>query len=46
MVREAHRHPYIETSGKIFLMKIRYRERFINSAGYWYRLLFTVTLLP
>jgi len=46
IIREAHRHPYIETSGKIFLMKLRYRERFINRAGYWYRLLFALTLLP
>jgi len=46
LIREAHRHPYIETSGKIFLMKLRYRERFINRRGYWYRLLFALTLLP
>lgn len=46
LAKEAHRHPYIETLGKMYLMKLRYGQRCCNRAGYCYRLIFTMALMP
>lgn len=42
----AHRHPYIETLGVMYLMKLRYRDSFGSKAGAAWRLLFVYSLLP
>jgi hypothetical protein len=43
---EAHRHPYIETIGVMYLMKLRYRDHFGLRAGSIWRLLFVYVLMP
>ncbi|CAB9514932.1 expressed unknown protein [Seminavis robusta] len=43
---EAHRHPYIEQLGVIYLMKLRYSDDFGNRAGTCWRLLFVYALMP
>ncbi|KAG7372979.1 hypothetical protein IV203_033703 [Nitzschia inconspicua] len=43
---EAHRHPYIEMLGVLYLMKLRYRDSFGSKAGAAWRLLFVYSLLP
>jgi hypothetical protein len=43
---EAHRHPYIETIGVMYLMKLRYRDHFGLRAGSIWRLLFVYALMP
>lgn len=46
LINAAHRHPFVDLVGKIYLLKLRYGERFANRAGYAFRLMFTVALLP
>ena len=46
MFHEAHRHPYIEQLGAIYLMKLRYRDEFGKDAGTNWRLLFIYALMP
>lgn len=43
---EAHRHPYIELLGVMYLMKLRFGTAFGNSAGSTWRLLFVYALFP
>lgn len=43
---EAHRHPYIERIGVMYMMKLRHGERFGNEAGTTWRLLFVYALFP
>lgn len=43
---EAHRHPYLELMGVIYLMKLRYGEHFGNRAGSTWRLIFVYALMP
>jgi len=45
LAHEAHRHPYIETIGLVYLYKLRYQE-FANTAGSTWRILFVMTLFP
>jgi hypothetical protein len=45
-MHEAHRHPYIELLGKIYLLKLRYGTNFGNTAGSCWRLIFVYALLP
>lgn len=42
---DAHRHPYIETLGVIYLLKLRYKL-FASPAGSTWRLLFVMALFP
>lgn len=43
---EAHRHPYIEMLGVMYLMKLRYRNHFGSRSGSCWRLLFVNALFP
>ena len=43
---EAHRHPYIELMGVMYLMKLRYGENFGKRAGSTWRLIFVYALMP
>ena len=43
---EAHRHPYIELLGMVYLMKLRFADDFGNYAGTVWRLLFVYALFP
>lgn len=43
---EAHRHPMLELLGTMYMLKIRYGEKFGNKAGYSFRLIFAVALMP
>jgi len=46
VAHEAHRHPYIEILGTVYLMKLRYSERFGSRSGSAWRLMFVYALLP
>ena len=46
LLHEAHRHPYIEQLGIIYLMKLRYSNDFGKQAGSNWRLLFVYALMP
>lgn len=46
VAHEAHRHPYIEILGTMYLMKLRYAKSFANRAGSAWRLIFVYALLP
>ncbi len=46
LATDAHRHPYIETLGVMYLMKLRYGENFGKTAGSCWRLLFVYALMP
>ncbi|KAL7521007.1 hypothetical protein ACHAWX_005701 [Stephanocyclus meneghinianus] len=43
---EAHRHPYLERIGVMYMMKLRYGDRFGSEAGTSWRLLFVYALFP
>jgi hypothetical protein len=43
---EAHRHPYIELLGCMYLLKLRYGNHFGNRGGSTWRLLFVYALMP
>ena len=46
LIHEAHRHPYIERLGLIYLLKIHHGDAFASRAGCRWRLLFTLALCP
>ena len=43
---EAHRHPFIETLGSMYLMKLKYKGSFMNRAGSKWRELLVIALMP
>ena len=43
---EAHRHPYIETLGVMYLLNLRHRDSFCTLAGSSWRLIFVYVLMP
>ena len=46
LATEAHRHPYIELLGLMYLMKLRHKENFGSAGGSAWRLLFVTALMP
>lgn len=46
LMHEAHRHPYIEMLGTMYLMKLRYGKAFGTNAGSCWRLIFVYALMP
>ena len=46
ITHEAHRHPYIEILGTIYLMKLRHSNLFVKRAGSTWRLFFVYALFP
>jgi hypothetical protein len=46
LLTEAHRHPYIEALGTMYLMKLRYAEDFGKNSGTCWRLVFVYALMP
>lgn len=46
LIHEAHRHPYIELLGTMYLYKIRYKASFGSTVGACWRLLFVYGLMP
>jgi len=46
VAHEAHRHPFIEILGTMYLMKLRYAKHFGSRAGSAWRLVFIYALLP
>jgi hypothetical protein len=46
VAHEAHRHPFIEVLGTMYLMKLRYAKDFGSRAGSAWRLVFIYALMP
>lgn len=46
LTHEAHRHPYIERIGVIYMMKLKHGKAFGSLAGTSWRILFVHTLMP
>mmetsp|Transcript_7578 Transcript_7578/g.10107 ORF Transcript_7578/g.10107 Transcript_7578/m.10107 type:complete len:1103 (-) Transcript_7578:474-3782(-) len=46
LLADAHRHPYIERLGLIYMMKLKLGERFAKKSGSMWRLLFVFSLMP
>lgn len=46
LTHEAHRHPYLERLGAMYMMKLRHGEYFGKKAGTSWRLLFVFALMP
>mmetsp|Transcript_36531 Transcript_36531/g.109787 ORF Transcript_36531/g.109787 Transcript_36531/m.109787 type:complete len:920 (-) Transcript_36531:445-3204(-) len=46
LIHEAHRHPYIETLGYLYMMQLRYRNGFARRACSTWRLVFVLSLMP
>ena len=46
LLNEAHRHPYLELLGTMYLMKLRYSDHFGKTAGSCWRLIFVYAIFP
>jgi len=46
LVSDAHRHPYMELLGSMYLMKLRHGANFGSAAGSTWRLIFLYALMP
>lgn len=46
LVHDAHRHPFIERMGLLYMLKLRHGTNFGTQAGAMWRILITVALMP
>jgi hypothetical protein len=46
LMHDAHRHPYLECLGVLYLLKLRFGDQFGNRAGGQWRLIFVLSLMP
>jgi hypothetical protein len=46
LVHEAHRHPYLERLGVMYMLKLKYGKAFATRAGSCWRLLFVMAFMP
>merc|ERR1739842_280156 len=46
LVHEAHRHPYIDRLGAMYLMRLRHGPNFRSDAGCAWRRIFILSLMP
>ncbi len=46
VVHEAHRHPFIERLGSIYLLRLKCKNDFCSDAGCAWRRLFVLALMP
>lgn len=46
LATDAHRHPYIERMGMMYLMKLKHGDKFARRTGSIWRLLFVFALMP
>lgn len=46
LATDAHRHPYIERLGLMYMKKLRHGNKFATQAGSNWRLLFVMALMP
>jgi len=46
LLHDAHRHPYMERLGVMYMLKLRYGDDFATRAGSAWRLIFVMALMP
>lgn len=46
LIHEAHRHPYVERIGQMCLLKLHHGSEFGTRAGAYWRMLFSLALMP
>ena len=46
LIHEAHRHPYMERLGVMYMLKLRHGDNFSTRAGSAWRLIFCMALMP
>ena len=46
LLHEAHRHPYMERLGVMYMLKLRYGDDFASRSGSAWRLIFVMALMP
>jgi len=46
LIHEAHRHPYIERLGLVYMLKLRHGNKFCTEGGSAWRVLFVLALMP
>ena len=46
IIHEAHRHPWIERVGAMYMMKLQHGQKFGSRAGAAWRIIFTLALFP
>ena len=46
LVHDTHRHPYMERLNVLYMMKLRYGDKFGSRAGSAWRLIFVMALMP
>ena len=46
LMHDAHRHPYMERLGVMYMLKLRYGDEFATRAGSAWRLIFVMALMP